>query len=81
METEIDLVIYNNQLYYSQYRWRKIIIFKMIIMALKDIDHCQHQLTKYEQSERETETERQTERERDRERYQYRNANDNAVVM
>ena len=79
METEIELVIYNNQLYYSQYRWRKIIIFKIINMALKDIDHRQHQLTKYEQSERERQ--RQTERERERERYQYRNANNNAVVM
>ena len=36
--TEIELVMYNNQLSYSQYRWREMIIFKIINLALKDID-------------------------------------------
>ena len=37
-------------------------------MALKDIDHRQHQLTKYEQSERERQRQRDRQRERETER-------------
>ena len=66
--TEIEIVIHNEQLYYSQYRWREMIIFKIINMVLKDIDHHRSD-NKYGQSEGE------------RERDQYRNTNNNAVVM
>ena len=66
--TAIELVIYYNQLYYSQYKWREMIIFKTINVALKDIDHHQDQITNMSNL-------------RERERDQYRNTNNNAVVM
>ena len=70
--TEIELVIYYNRLYYSQYRWKEMIIFKIINLALKDIDHHQDQITNMSNLR---------ERERERERDQYRNTNNNAVVI
>ena len=49
-----------------------MIIFKIINLALKDIDHHQDQITNMTNLR---------ERERERERDQYRNTNNNAVVM
>ena len=65
--TEIDQVIYNNQLHYSQYRWREMIIFKMINLALKDIDRHQVQITNMSNLR---ERERERERERSIQKYQ-----------
>ena len=68
--TKIELVIYNNRLHYSQYRWREMIIFQIINFALKDIDHHQDQIINMSNL-----------REREREREKERNTNNNAAVM
>ena len=51
-----------------------MIIFKIINLALKDIDHHQDQITNMSNL-------RERERKKERERDQYRNTNNNAVVM
>ena len=49
-----------------------MIIFNIVNLALKDIDHHQDQITSMSNLR---------EREREREKDQYRNTNNNAVVM
>ena len=50
-----------------------MIIFKIINLALEDVDHHQDQITNMNNLRRE--------REREKERDQYRNTNNNAFVM
>ena len=67
--TEIELIIYNNRLHYSQYRWREMIIFKNNNLALKDIDHHQDHI-KNMGNLRETERDRERGRKRSIQKYQ-----------